>query len=541
MKVQFQCDYCEGAHPRIIERLVQTNMMQTPGYGEDEICARARELVKKACDAPNSDVHFLVGGTQTNVTCISSILKPYQGVLCASSGHIGIHETGAIEHGGHKVLPLPSEDGKISASQIEDAVKEHFDDPSFEHMVQPGMVYISYPTERGTIYSKKELEQISAVCRKYSLPLYVDGARLGYGLTCSECDLELKDFARLTDMFYIGGTKQGALFGEAVVINNDALKPYFRYYIKQNGGMLAKGRLLGIQFEELFRDSLYFDIAREANRLAEKIRVNLKRMGYKFLLDTPTNQIFVIMENSRIAKIEDKIGYEFWFNVDADHSAIRFATSWATTEENVDYLIKVLEETSMDVVRKVRDFLERNGIWYEIHFHPPLFTIEQALEYWKDIDAVHCKNLFMRNHKGNRHYMVSFECHKDLDIHSLEHSLHQGKLSFASPERMDRCLGLRPGSVSPFGLINDIGLTDNSGKAKDGVKESELFENGHRVKLYLDADLRNAERVSFHPCDNTASVVITHDGLMKFLELWGGEVEWLEITPAPTAQASASL
>ncbi|MBQ0123997.1 MAG: prolyl-tRNA synthetase associated domain-containing protein [Bacteroidales bacterium] len=195
----------------------------------------------------------------------------------------------------------------------------------------------------------------------------------------------------------------------------------------------------------------------------------------------------------------------------------------------------------MDVVRKVRDFLERNGIWYEIHFHPPLFTIEQALEYWKDIDAVHCKNLFMRNHKGNRHYMVSFECHKDLDIHSLEHSLHQGKLSFASPERMDRCLGLRPGSVSPFGLINDIGLTDNSGKAKDGVKESELFENGHRVKLYLDADLRNAERVSFHPCDNTASVVITHDGLMKFLELWGGEVEWLEITPAPTAQASASL
>lgn len=343
MKPQFQCDYCEGAHPRIIERLAQTNMYQTPGYGEDDICAKAREIVKKACNAPESDVHFLVSGTQTNATVISSILKPYQGVVCAHSGHIAAHETGAIEHGGHKVLGLPAQNGKISASQIDAYVTEHFADPSFEHMVQPGMVYISYPTELGTIYSKKEIEDISAVCRKHSLPLYVDGARLGYGLSSSQSDMCIEDFVRLTDIFYIGGTKQGSLFGEAVVINNPSLKPYFRYNIKQNGGMLAKGRLLGLQFEALFEDNLYFDLARHANVMADKIRECLRKLGFKFLLETPTNQIFIIIENSRMEKLAQKVGFEFWYKVDEQHSAIRFCTSWATTQENVELLIKSLE------------------------------------------------------------------------------------------------------------------------------------------------------------------------------------------------------
>lgn len=281
MKPLFYSDYLEGAHQRILDALQASNLDQTPGYGEDTYCAEARQLIKKACEAPGADVHFLVGGTQTNATVISSALRPWQGVLCASSGHIAVHETGAIEHTGHKALTLPAHDGKICASQIAEAIDNHFADCNFEHTVQPGMVYISFPTELGTIYSKQELEDISAVCRERNVPLFIDGARLGYGLTCEACELTLPDIARLADVFYIGGTKQGALFGEAVVITKESLKPCFRYNIKQNGGMLAKGRLLGIQFAELFRDGLYFEIAKGANAQAAKVREALAENGFE--------------------------------------------------------------------------------------------------------------------------------------------------------------------------------------------------------------------------------------------------------------------
>lgn len=343
MKPLFYSDYLEGAHQRILDALQATNMEQTPGYGEDRYCENARELIKKACGAPDADVHFLVGGTQTNATVISSILRPYQGVLCAASGHIAVHETGAIEHGGHKVLTLPAKDGKICARQITDAVSSHRADPSFEHTVQPGMVYISFPTELGTLYSRSELEAISEACRECSIPLFIDGARLGYGLTSKACDLELTDFARLADVFYIGGTKQGALFGEAVVICDDALKSCFRYNIKQNGGMFAKGRLLGIQFGELFKDNLYFDIALNANRQAEKIRTALVDNGFRLYGSSPTNQIFVIVNDAQMASLDEKIGFELWENLDNGQSVIRICTSWCTSDEAVDVLIRALE------------------------------------------------------------------------------------------------------------------------------------------------------------------------------------------------------
>ncbi len=335
-----------------MERLIETNLEQTIGYGEDPHCARARELVKAAIQAPDADVHFLVGGTQTNATVISSVLRPYQGVLCASTGHINAHETGAIEHGGHKVLSLPTTDGKISAAQIRDYVDAHFADESFEHTVQPGMVYISFPTELGTIYSLAELEEISAVCHEKGLPLFLDGARLGYGLIASEMvegadAVTLPDLARLCDVFYIGGTKQGALFGEAVVITNEALKKDFRYNIKQGGGMLAKGRLLGVQYEVMFEGAdageiLYLAMARNAIVQAEKIRAAIVAKGYPFLAENPTNQVFPILPDAEIARLRPLVGFEGWGRVDAEHSAIRFVTSWATTDEAVEELISLL-------------------------------------------------------------------------------------------------------------------------------------------------------------------------------------------------------
>lgn len=338
MKPLFYSDYLEGAHPRLLDALRDTNMVQTPGYGEDEYCDEARDLIRKVCAAPDADVHFLVGGTQTNVTVINAALKPYQGVLCAVSGHINVHETGAVEHGGHKALGLPATDGKISADQIKDAVETHFADPSFEHTVQPGMVYISFPTELGTIYSKSELEAISSVCHSKHIPLFIDGARLGYGLTCDACDVTIQDIARLADVFYIGGTKQGALFGEAVVITNPELKPYFRYSIKQNGGMLAKGRLLGVQFAELFRDNLYFDIARNANIQAARVRKALAVKGLELVGSSPTNQVFVVLTASQMAKLDESVGYEFWNKVDADRSVVRICTSWCTPDSSMDVL-----------------------------------------------------------------------------------------------------------------------------------------------------------------------------------------------------------
>lgn len=338
--IQFQCDYNEGAHPLIMQRLLESNMEQTIGYGEDHYCNQARALIKQACQSDSIDVHFLVGGTQTNTTVISHTLRPYQGVLTAVSGHINVHETGAIESTGHKVLSIATPDGKLTATQIEDAVLAHQHEDGPEHMVQPGMVYISFPTEVGTVYTLEELESISAVCRKYALPLFVDGARLGYGLCSPESDITLPQLATLADVFYIGGTKVGALFGEAVVISNESLKRDFRYSIKRHGGMLAKGRLLGIQFAQLFTDNLYMQIAQHAIDEAMRIKAALQAKGIKFLIDSSTNQQFPILSNAQYEELSKKYLFSFWQRVDEEHTAVRICTSWATKSENVDCLIE---------------------------------------------------------------------------------------------------------------------------------------------------------------------------------------------------------
>lgn len=340
--ILFYCDYLEGCHPEILKRLQETNLDQTPGYSADKYCDEARAIIKDMCGTPDADVHFLVGGTQTNATVIASILRPHQGALCASSGHINVHETGAIEHSGHKVLPIEAQSGKITAAQVNAVMEAHFNDPSAEHMVQPGILYISYPTELGTIYSKQELLDIRKVCTRWNLPLYIDGARLGYGLESSECDLTIKDIAAIADIFYIGGTKQGALFGECVVIRKESLKKDFRYIIKQNGGLMAKGRLLGIQFSTLFTDGLYFRIARNADRLAEKLTEALKSKGYSFLAESPTNQVFPILSDETARRLSKDFGFEIWGKTDDTHIATRFCTSWATTEEQIDALIAAL-------------------------------------------------------------------------------------------------------------------------------------------------------------------------------------------------------
>ena len=291
------------------------------------------------CDAPEADVHFLVGGTQANFTVISSALKPYQGVLCADTGHINVHETGAVEACGHKVLALPGKDGKITAEQIRNAHDLHWSDESHEHIAQPKMVYISHPTELGTLYTKGELEEIGRVCRECGLYLFLDGARLGYGLMAPGTDVTIADIAKICDVFYIGGTKVGAFFGEAVVIMNPQLKPDFRYCIKQKGGMLAKGRLLGIQFLELFRDGLYFEIAKHAIDMAMILKEGLKEKGYSFFMDSVTNQQFIMIEDEKLEKIREKYGVTYQQRYDETHSVIRLCTSWATTEENVRSLL----------------------------------------------------------------------------------------------------------------------------------------------------------------------------------------------------------
>lgn len=342
--IKFNCDYNEGAHPQILEKLIETNMEQTVGYGMDDYCKQAAERIKEVCNAPQADIHFLVGGTQTNTTVIASALRPYQGVITAETGHINVHETGAIEATGHKVIALPGENGKLNAKQVADYIDWHANDGSTEHIVMPGMVYISNPTEVGTIYSRKELEEISKVCRERGVYLFMDGARLGYGLASRENDLDLPVIAELCDVFYIGGTKVGALFGEAVVITNDALKKDFRFSIKQRGGMLAKGRLLGIQFLTLFENGLYFEIAGHAAKLAETLKDAFAELKVPFFMNSPTNQQFVILEDSICEKISEKYQYEYWERVDATHSAVRFCTSWATKEENVQALIADLKE-----------------------------------------------------------------------------------------------------------------------------------------------------------------------------------------------------
>lgn len=344
MTIRFENDYTEGAHERILKRLLETNEEQTPGYGTDEHCEKAKSYIRKACGAADADVHFLVGGTQTNTTIIASILRPHQGAIAAMTGHIAVHESGAIEATGHKVLTIPSDDGKIQAGQVKALYDAHWNDSTHEHMVQPGMVYISHPSENGTTYTKSELEELSKVCRECNLPLFMDGARLGYGLAAKDSDLTLKDIARLCDVFYIGGTKVGALFGEAVVIINDKLKKDFRYMIKQKGGLLAKGRLLGIQFETLFEDGLYFEISNHAIEMAMIIREAFIEKGYSLRYDSKTNQQFPIVPNNVLKKLEEEFSFSFWENIDTGHSAVRFCTSWATKREHVEVLITAIKE-----------------------------------------------------------------------------------------------------------------------------------------------------------------------------------------------------
>ena len=336
--ISFECDYLEGAHPRIIERLIKANFEQQPGYSTDDFCASARSKIRAAAEAPDADVFFLVGGTQTNQAVISTMLKSYEGVISAQSGHVNVHEAGAIEYTGHKVLALPSHNGKLCADEVESYIKAFYADGSHEHMVFPGMVYISHPTEYGTLYKKEELEALAKVCREYEIPLFLDGARLGYGLMSFDTDVTLADIARLCDVFYIGGTKVGALCGEAVVFKAGEAPKYFMTMVKQRGAMLAKGRLLGLQFDELFTDGLYFEISRHAIEMAEILKKMFADKGYKFFIDSPTNQQFVILENSFMAKLKEKVGFEFWEPYDENHTVVRFATSWATTKEHLELL-----------------------------------------------------------------------------------------------------------------------------------------------------------------------------------------------------------
>lgn len=342
--IRFECDYLEGARPEILEALVKTNMEQTAGYGTDEYCESARSRIRAACSSPDADVHFLVGGTQANLTVIASILRPWQAAVCADTGHIATHESGAIEATGHKVITVPGVNGKIKAEQIENLMEAHLSDATWEHVPQPGMVYISQPTEYGTLYSRSELEEISAVCRRYSLKLFVDGARLIYSLACPENDVTLADLARLTDVFYIGGTKAGALFGEAVVINNRECSDCFRCMIKQHGGLLAKGRLTGIQFDVLFTDELYMEISRHALSEADKIRNALIDLGVKFDVPSPTNQLFPILSNDIIRRLSAEFSFSAWGKIDGSNSVIRICTSWATQSENTEKLIAALKE-----------------------------------------------------------------------------------------------------------------------------------------------------------------------------------------------------
>ncbi len=338
----FNSDYMEGAHPKILEKLLETNMEKTPGYETDAYCERAKQKIREACACPDGDIYFLVGGTQTNACVIGAVLSPCEGVIAADTGHINVHEAGAIEASGHKVLALPQKNGKLSAQEVRNYLETFYADESYEHMVLPGMVYISHPTEYGTLYTKEELKQLHDVCETYSIPLYLDGARLGYGLMARNTDVTLPDVAKYCDVFYIGGTKVGALFGEAVVFTKPSLVKHFFTYIKQQGALLAKGRLLGIQFDALFTDNLYCTIAEHAIDMAEKLKSGLRAKGYSFYLDSPTNQQFILLENTKIEALSKKVTFSFWEKFDETHTVIRFATSWATSKEDIDTLLTLL-------------------------------------------------------------------------------------------------------------------------------------------------------------------------------------------------------
>lgn len=340
--IRFESDYTEGAAPEIMRRLAETNMEQTAGYGEDEYSMAAREKIRAACGAPEGDVHFLMGGTQTNLTVTAAALRPHQGVIAADSGHIAVHESGAIEAAGHKVLTLASPDGKVSAAEAEEYCRRHYADENREHCVQPGMIYISQPTESGGLYSLEELRALRRVCDEFGLLLYADGARLGYALAAEQNDVGLKELYGLADAFYIGGTKVGALFGEALVIRNEPLKKDFKYILKQRGGLLAKGRLLGLQFDTLFSDGLYYRLSRHAVEQAMRIKDAFRGAGFEFLRESYTNQQFPILENRQAERLGEEFVYSPWGRVDERRAAVRFCTSWATREEDVDRLAEAV-------------------------------------------------------------------------------------------------------------------------------------------------------------------------------------------------------
>lgn len=340
--LSFESDYTEGAHPQILEKFIQTNFEQLPGYGSDDYTKQAKEKIKASCQLPDAEVHFLVGGTQTNQIIIDTMLAPYEGVIACQTGHVASHEAGAIEFTGHKVITLPESLGKMSAQDLSQLLQVFYSDENHEHMVFPGMVYLSFPTEYGTLYTKEELLSIKAICQTYQIPLYIDGARLGYGLKAADCNLTLPELAEIADVFYIGGTKIGALCGEAVVFTKGNTPKHFITQIKQHGALLAKGRVLGIQFDTLFTDNLYFEMSQNAIERADEIRLLLKERQYPFFIETSTNQIFVIVENQKLSQIQEQVRVGFWENYDESHTVIRFATSWATTKEQVQKLAEIL-------------------------------------------------------------------------------------------------------------------------------------------------------------------------------------------------------
>ena len=338
----FVNDYCEGAHPKILEKLVETNMEKLSGYGTDTYTESAKKKIAAACACPDAQVIFLTGGTQTNQVVIDTICRDYEGVVSATTGHVTCHEAGAIEFSGHKVLMTETKDAKVVASGLRKMLGDFFADENHEQMVFPGMCYISQPTEFGTLYSKKELEDISSVCHEFNIPLYLDGARLGYALAAKENDATMEDIARLCDIFYIGGTKVGALCGEALVFTKKNMPAHYVAQVKQHGALVAKGRLNGIQFDTLFSDGLYFDIAKNAIETAAVIKAELKKKNYVFNIDSPTNQIFVVLENEQYKKLTEKVAVSFWEKHDDSHTVIRIATSWATTMDDVKKLCEIL-------------------------------------------------------------------------------------------------------------------------------------------------------------------------------------------------------
>lgn len=340
--LHFENDYNKGAHPELLNALIETNDQGLSGYGTDSYCQQAADKIREVCSCPQAEVEFLVGGTQTNQVVISSILASYEGVIAAETGHVSSHEAGAIEFSGHKVLTLPSHNGKLLASEVATYIETFYADGNYQHMVFPGMVYISHPTEYGTLYSKAELEELSKICKHYQIPLFIDGARLGYGLAAKDTDVDFPTIAALSDVFYIGGTKMGALAGEAVVFTKKNRPKQFTTIVKQHGALLAKGRLLGLAFDRFFTDDLYLKIGKHAIDLAEELKIILEEKGYSFYLKSPTNQQLVIVENTKLTDLAKNVAYSFWEKYDDHHTVIRLATSWSTSREDVTALRNVL-------------------------------------------------------------------------------------------------------------------------------------------------------------------------------------------------------